>query len=110
MTEQDDIPDDFPRGAFSAVVSGHGPKVCARLSGEVYRADPTEEELYERWALCADLAEQLVDVARKDLVAHPELTSLQVLERVGRAVKAKNWVASDELEWLIRHLRMRLRW
>ncbi|WP_244145597.1 hypothetical protein [Paraburkholderia tropica] len=106
----DAVPDDFPSSSRGTVVPGHTPKVCARLSGGVYRTDLTDEERYERWAICLDLAVQLVHVARKDLLAHPELNSQEVLERVGRAVKAKNWLAPDELEWLIGHLRTLLRW
>ncbi|MBB5442055.1 MULTISPECIES: hypothetical protein [unclassified Paraburkholderia] len=106
----DDVPDDFPSSSCAAVVAGYTPKVCARLSGGVYRTDLSDEERYERWAMCVDLAVQLVHVARKDLLEYPELTSQQVLKRVAKAVKAKNWLAPDELEWLIGHLRTLLRW
>lgn len=108
--EADDVPDGFPHESTTAVVPGTKPKVCARLSHDVYVVGQTDDERRERWLLCEDIAKQLVSVARKDALSHPQHSSHQTLERVQVSVARKAWVSPDELAWLVRRLQALLGW
>lgn len=99
-----DVPDDFPRIKIPAVVTGAQPKICVREIDGRYVADQTEEERFERWDICEDLAQQLLPVARKDAEKHPEHSREQTLRRVRISVSRKGWCSEDELDWLIRRL------
>ncbi|TAL98767.1 MAG: hypothetical protein EPN73_02330 [Paraburkholderia sp.] len=105
-----DVPEGFPLDIVPPVVSGAQPKVCARLSNGVYVVGQSDDERLERWLLCEDLARQLVGVAEKDALAHPDRSPSQTLERVEVSVGRKGWVSPDELAWLIRRLRTLLDW
>jgi hypothetical protein len=105
-----DVPEDFPRDTTPAVVSGAQPKVCAWLSKGRYLTGQTDDERRERWLLCEDLARQLIRVAQKDALAHPDQSRPQTLERVRASVRRKGWVSTDELPWLIERLQQLLRW
>ncbi|WP_066736122.1 hypothetical protein [Cupriavidus sp. D384] len=99
-----DVPEDFPRVAVPAVVTGVQPKIGVREIGGRYVAGQTEEERYERWDICEDLARQLVRVARKDEVEHPDQSREQALHRVRISVSQQGWCSEDELDWLIGRL------
>ncbi|CAG9241413.1 conserved hypothetical protein [Paraburkholderia caribensis] len=105
-----DVPEDFPRDATPAVVSGSQPKVCAWLSKGRYLTGHANDERRERWLLCEDLASQLVRVAQKDALAHPEQSRPQTLERIQASVRRKGWVSPEELAWLVPRLQQLLDW
>lgn len=100
----DDVPADFPRDTVLASVPGVQPKLCVRLSSDVYRSTLTDDDRCERWLVCEDLAQQLVRVAQMDAAAHPEHSREQTLERLKTAIAIKRWVSDRELDWLIRRL------
>ncbi|EUC18711.1 UNVERIFIED_ORG: hypothetical protein BDU10_5343 [Burkholderia sp. CF145] len=104
------VPEWFPRDDAPPVVSGTQPKVCARLSNGAYVVGQSDEEWLERWLICEDLARQLVAVAEKDALAHPEQSSSQTLGRVRASVARKAWVSPDELTWLTERLQQLLSW
>ncbi|SDJ27231.1 hypothetical protein SAMN04487926_14046 [Paraburkholderia steynii] len=104
------VPEGFPRDNAPPVVSGAQPKVCARLSNGAYVVGQSDDERLERWLICEDLARQLVAVAEKDALAHPDQTSSQTLGRVRASVAHKEWVSPDELAWLIGRLQQLLGW
>lgn len=104
------VPDDFPHRFGGGVVSGAHPRVCCVRVDRTYVSGETSSERGERWALCDDLAQQLVSVARSDAADHPGKTTEEVLARVGVAVERKNWVSAQELAWLIRRLQTLLGW
>jgi len=99
-----DVPEDFPRITIPAVVTGVQPKIGVREIDGRYIAGQTEEERYERWDICEDLAQQLLPVARKDEAEHPENAREKTLRRVRISVSQKGWCSEDELDWLIRRL------
>lgn len=105
-----DVPEAFPRDAVSPVVTGTQPKVCGRLSAGVYVVGQSDDERRERWLLCEDLARQLVGIAEKDALAHPDQSPSQTLMRVEISVRRKKWVSPDELAWLVQRLRTLLDW
>ncbi|NVH75744.1 hypothetical protein FSB08_25180 [Paraburkholderia sp. JPY432] len=105
-----DVPEEFPCDAVPGVVPGVQPKICARLSDGFYVVGQSADERRERWLLCEDLASQLVSVARKDALSHPQHSRQQTLERVRAAVARKAWVSTEELAWLIRRVQTVLGW
>lgn len=105
-----DVPEDFPRHAMPAVVSGVQSKIGVVLSQGKYYAGETPEGRYERWDICEDLARQLALVAQKDGAKHPEHSIEQTLVRVRVSVSQKGWVSEAELEWLLKRVRTLLDW
>lgn len=99
-----DVPEDFPRVAIPAVVTGVQPKIGVLEIDGRYVVGQTEEERYERWDICEDLALQLLPVARKDETAHPGQERERTLRRVRVSVSQKGWCSEDELDWLIGRL------
>lgn len=99
-----DVPEDFPRIAIPAVVTGVQPKIGVREIDGRYVAGQTEEERYERWDVCEDLARQLLRVAKKEEVERPEQSRETTLRRVRISVSQKSWCSEDELDWLIGRL------
>lgn len=99
-----DVPEEFPRNRIPAVVTGVQPKIGVREIDGRYVAGQTEEERYERWDICEDLAQQLLRVARKDEAEHPEQSRETTLRRVRSSVSQKGWCSEDELDWLIGRL------
>ncbi|UCV23594.1 hypothetical protein [Ferribacterium limneticum] len=100
------VPNDFPRPVISAV-AGVQPKLAVRLVDGQYVAGMTDAELYERYAGCEDLAQQLADYCRRKEREHPEWSRTFNLERARRGVATKvdsgRWeFSSAELEWLMR--------
>lgn len=104
-----DVPVDFPRIAIPAVVTGVQPKIGVREIDGRYVAGQTEEERYERWDVCEDLARQLLRVALKDEAEHPGQSRETTLKRVRISVLQKGWCSEDELDWLIGRLATLLR-
>jgi hypothetical protein len=93
-----------------AVVPGAQPKFAVRLIGGNFVAGETDEERFERWDICEDLAQQLVAVATADASTHPQHGHDQTLRRVCDGVARKGWCSSDELIWIQARLRTLLAW
>ncbi|WP_035883338.1 hypothetical protein [Cupriavidus metallidurans] len=99
-----EVPEEFPRTTISAVVTGVRPKIGVREIDGRYVAGQTEEERYERWDICEDLARQLLPVARRDETEHPGQQREKTLRRVRISVSQKGWCSESELDWLIGRL------
>ncbi|WP_066739192.1 hypothetical protein [Cupriavidus sp. D384] len=104
-----DVPEDFPRSTMSSVVTGVQPKIGVREIDGRYVAGETEEERYERWDICEDLARQLLPVAQKDETEHAGQPREKTLWRIRISVSRKGWCSEDELDWLIGRLTVLLR-
>ncbi|WP_284454521.1 hypothetical protein [Cupriavidus campinensis] len=99
-----DVPADFPRITIPAVVTGAQPKIGVREIDGRYVVGQTEEERYERWDICEDLAQQLLPVAQKDEAGQPGQERERTLCRVRISVSQKGWCSEDELDWIIGRL------
>ncbi|CAH2897731.1 MAG: hypothetical protein PCALPYG88_2062 [uncultured Paraburkholderia sp.] len=104
------VPDDFPRNANPASLSGAQPKLAGRLIEGKLVVGLTDDERYERWDICEDLAQQLVGKAQKDAGKNPQHSRDVTLQRMRRAIEAKGWVSVVEAGWLVERLRALLRW
>ncbi|PRX84133.1 hypothetical protein B0G73_1611 [Paraburkholderia sp. BL25I1N1] len=80
MSQQ--VPEDFPRNVTPASLPGAHPKLAGRLIDGKFVVGLTEEERFERWDICEDLAQQLIGVARKEASKYPEHSRDVTLERV----------------------------
>ncbi|CAD6514423.1 hypothetical protein ACFQ3P_04575 [Paraburkholderia sabiae] len=104
------VPEDFPRDVTPASLAGAHPKLAGRVIDGKFVVGMTEEERFERWDICEDLAQQLVGVARKDASKHPENSREVTLERVRRGIEDKLWTSVMETDWLMKRLRSLLEW
>jgi hypothetical protein len=104
------VPDDFPRDAAPAALSGAQPKLAARITEGKFVAGLTAEERAERWMVCEDLAHQLVPKALKDAAKYPQHSNDVTLGRMRRAIEGKGWVSVMEADWLMERLRVLLGW
>jgi hypothetical protein len=104
------VPDDFPRDLTPASLPGAQPKLAARLIDGKFLVGQTDEERFERWDVCEDLAQQLVAKARKDAAKYPHRSREVTLQRIRRAIEDKGWVRTVEADWLVERLRALLHW
>ncbi|CDY74618.1 hypothetical protein BGLT_03560 [Caballeronia glathei] len=104
------VPDDFPRDVTPASLSGAQPKLAGRLIEGKFVAGQTDDERYERWDVCEDLAQQLVAKARKDAAKYPQHSCEVTLQRIRRAIEVKGWISVVETDWLMERLRTLLDW
>jgi inorganic pyrophosphatase len=104
------VPDDFPQDVTPASLSGAQPKLAARLIDGKFIVGQTDDERYQRYAVCEDLAQQLVGKAQKDAARYPHLSREVTLKRIRRAIEVKGWVSVVEAEWLVERLRALLHW
>lgn len=99
------VPDDFPRDVTPGSLSGAQPKLAARLIDGEFIVGQTDDERYQRWEVCEDLAQQLVAKARKDAAQYPQHSFDVTLQRIRRAIEVKGWVSVVEADWLVERLR-----
>jgi hypothetical protein len=104
------VPDDFPRDLTPASLSRAQPKLAARLIDGKFLVGQTDEERFERWDVCEDLAQQLVAKAQKDSERYPQHSREVTLQRIRRAIEGKGWVSVVEADWLVQRLRALLHW
>jgi len=104
MTTRHAVPDDFPRQSRPGAVPGAQPKLLVRERNGRYYAGLTDEEVWERYDACEDLAHQLAAYALKKM-SELGLSQDDALQRVDKGVKAKvsrcHWdLAPAEIVWV----------
>ena len=80
------------------------------VAAVTFVAGQTDDERYERWDVCEDLAQQLVAKARKDAAKYPQHSCEVTLQRIRRAIEVKGWISVVETDWLMERLRTLLDW
>lgn len=98
------VPDDFPRQSSSGSVPGAQPKLLVREKNGRYYAGLTDEEVWERYDACEDLARQLAAYALKKM-SELGMSEDDALRRIDKGVKAKvnrcQWdLAPAEIVWV----------
>lgn len=104
------VPEDFPRDVTPASMAGARPKLAGRLIDGKFVVGLTEEERFERWDICEDLAQQLVGVVHREASKYPENSREETLDRVRSGVEGKQWTYAVETNWLMARLRSLLKW
>jgi hypothetical protein len=104
-----DVPESFPRDPWPAALSGAQPKLALRLEDGQYKSGISDEEREARYAMCADLVEQLVAYCRRKQAQQPEKPLETLLEQVDAAVRTRGWDTSPiELTWCMARVREQL--
>jgi hypothetical protein len=100
------VPDDFPREPDPGSVTGVQPKVLVREVDGRYQSGLSEEQLWERYDACEDLAGQLSEYASRKITCSG--LSLDVaLTRAEKGVRLKvdsgDWEFSQaEVAWVMK--------
>ncbi len=97
------LPVDFPRPPSQGAISGAQPKLLLRKIGDMYQAGPTDDEVYERFVVCDDLAEQLAAYASRKMTANAwslETAVTRVEAGVRKKVHSGIWdFSTAEVTW-----------
>jgi len=103
------LPPDFPRSTSQGSVSGVQPKLLLRKVGDTYQAGPTDDEVYERYIACDDLAEQLAAYASRKMRANAwslQTAVSKVEAGVLKKVHSGVWdFSTAEVTWTIERTR-----
>ncbi len=95
------VPTDFPRPGVASV-GGVQPKLVGRMVQGRFVEGWTDVELLTRYEACRDLAEQLIEYAKRKRVQMVELPLREFLRRLRAGVLKKRWdVDPDELTWVM---------
>lgn len=100
------IPDDFPRQADAAALSGAQPKIAVRLVDGKYTSGYTQAELETRYDVCADLVTQLVAYYHRKQLQQPDRAPDELFTRIEEALGQKGWgLTTAEIAWCMRQVR-----
>lgn len=102
-----DIPEDFPRGFNAATIPGTQAKFLARKIGEKYIVGPSQEELYDRWDYCEDLAQQLAARTLRKQAAGLISDLDTFYKETEHRVRGQGWdLSEDEVQWMMKRTRL----
>lgn len=103
------VPDNFPRASSYGAVPGAQPKLLLRKVGDTYQSGPSDADVYKRYIVCEDLAQQLKVYASRKMTQNAwSLQSVvsKIEEGVLKKVRGRIWKFSDaEIAWTIGRLR-----
>jgi len=107
------IPDDFPREPAIVSLSGAHPKLSVRFdtaSGK-YVGASDDAGLADRYAVCLDLAEQLVGKCKRNRgTKYARLSEAEILERLLAQLLGTGWGTEAEMVWVMRRTVAELGW
>lgn len=105
------IPDDFPRDPFQGAVPGDQPKFLARKIGDKYVVGLTEEELLERYEVCLDFVEQLVQYCQRKQMENADWSQHFILDRMRNGIASGEYgLSKQELGWITGKVESELGW
>lgn len=98
-------PSDFPRQHAFSALSGAQPKLSVlEIDGRYYLDQPDEDEIYQRYDVCADLVEQLITYCEKK--KQPAHSWEALLNAVAQSLSQKPWgLTPDENAWIMKKLK-----
>jgi hypothetical protein len=111
----DKVPDDFPREPGLASLAGSHVKLAVRFTDSKYCTGFSDEELYERYGACEDLAQQLASYATRKASENPawshEFNLARTRKAVAKKVQQGVWDISEaELSWVMTRVQKILGW
>jgi hypothetical protein len=106
------VPLDFPRPLHLGAVPGAQPKFLAvSCGGRFYSPGCTPPELYERWTVCEDLAQQLSTKSLDSrLGKRSHMSEVEILDQYLPRLIATKWTSEAEARWTIRRTAAILSW
>ena len=106
------VPDDFPRPQIHSSVAGYQAKLPLVASGgRLYLPGCTPRELYVRWDICEDLAQQFAVKSRECKVGkRRHMSEEAILDQYCLRAMQTGWGSDDEMKWVIRRAAAILGW
>ncbi len=106
------VPADFPRPGHNAAVAGFQPKLAlTEYGGRYYPAGATPAEVWSRWDVCEDLAQQMVDKSRESKAGkRREMAERDILDQYLTRLLETGWVSAAEGRWVMRRAAGILEW
>ncbi|MDH1255972.1 hypothetical protein N5C67_25370 [Comamonas thiooxydans] len=97
-------PLDFPRQQSFSALSGAQPKLSVvKIDGRYYLDQPDEDEIYQRYDVCADLVNQLIDYCERK--KQPSHSWEALLNAVAHSLSQKPWgLHAEENAWIMKKL------
>ncbi len=114
-TRKQAIPADFPREPLPGSVTGAQPKLLGRMVDGKFIIGLADAELYDRYATCEDLVQQLSAYCVRKRRENPDWSQAFVLERTAKGVEQKcrtgEWdFSAAERNWMITKVRATVDW
>lgn len=117
MNEDDELgylklPSEFPRPVSTGVLPGTQPKFSAVIyQGKFYLPGCTPPEIYERWQICEDIAQQLIIKSHDSKAgALSHMSEPAILDQyLSRLIRA-NLTTEGEARWVIQRVAGILGW
>jgi hypothetical protein len=106
------VPDDFPCPIHHGALPGAQSKfLVTEYRGRFYVPGSTPPEVYERWEICEDLAEQLAQKSLESKAAkRAHMTKAEILEQYLSRLIAQKWTSEAEARWIIRRVAQIVNW
>lgn len=100
------VPIEFPRDFTAPTLPGAQTKFTARKIDGQFVVGLTDSELYERWAYCEDLAQQLAGRTRRKQAAGLVNDLDAFYQETEHRVRGQGWDLSEaEVGWLMQRTR-----
>lgn len=106
------VPSDFPRPVSTGTVPGNQPKfVVTNYQGKFYLPGCTPPELYERWQICEEIAQQLAVKSRESKDRkRSHMSESAILEQYFLRLIRTNLTTEAEAEWVIQRVARIVEW
>jgi hypothetical protein len=106
------VPEDFPRPLHMGAIGGAQPKfLTVKFQGRYYVPGATPPEIYERWILCSDLAEQLTEKSVESKAGkRSHMSEAEILEQYFIRLLHTKWTSEAEARWIITSVARKLNW
>jgi len=106
------VPVDFPKPQYFGAVGGAQPKfIMTEYRGRFFVPGCSPPELYYRWCLCEELAEQLAEKSvESEKGKRSHMSREEILEQyLPRLIKTR-WTTVPEARWILRRVAELLQW
>lgn len=106
------VPADFPRPVHPDAVAGVMPKsLLVDYGRKLYPPGCTPPEMYERWDICEDLAQQLRSKSIEAKTgARAYMGKADILAEFLEQLLETDWGSDAEMRWVIRRTAELLQW
>jgi hypothetical protein len=98
------VPADFPRPVHMGALPGAQPKLLMiTYNGRYYSPGCTPPEIWGRWDVCEDLAQQLCQKSLDSKTGkRAHMTESEILDQYLKRLLKTGWGSDAEMRWVIR--------
>jgi hypothetical protein len=106
------VPSDFPRPMHHGAIAGAQPKLLlTEYDGRYYAPGGTPPEVWQRWDICEDLAQQFYHKCLATKAGKRSgMSESAILEQYCTRLLKTGWGSDEELRWVIRRAAAVLSW